>query len=110
MAKLAAEKASVVVISNEDPYEDDPQSIVDDLSEKVASFGKTKDVDLFPIFDRREGIAKALSVAQKGDIVLITGKGAEQTMMVKGGAIPWNERAIVRELVKNYVHTHERRN
>ena len=106
MARLAASEANYVVISNEDPYDDDPQKIVDELSDKVASFGKTRDLDLFPIFDRREGIKKALSLAQKGDIVLITGKGAEQTMMVKGGAIPWNERAIVREIVKTYVlHT-----
>ena len=104
MARLAATKASYVVISNEDPYDDDPQKIVDDLAAHVASFGKTVGTDLFPIFDRTEGIRKALSLAQKGDIVLITGKGAEQTMMVKGGAIPWNERAIVRDLVKTYVH------
>lgn len=107
MAKLAAEEADYVVISNEDPYEDDPQMIVDELAEKVASFGKKRDHDLFPIFDRKEGIRKALRLARKGDIVLITGKGAEQTMIVKGGAIPWNERAIVRDILKTYVHTNQ---
>lgn len=106
MAALAATEADYVVVSNEDPYEDDPQAIVDELARCVSDHGKQTDVTVFPIFDRREGITKALSLAQKGDIVLITGKGAEQTMMVKGGAVAWNERAIVRELVKKYVHTH----
>ena len=105
MAQLAATRADYVIVSNEDPYEDDPQKIVDELAQGVASFGKTLGRDLFPLFDRRAGIRKALQLARKGDIVLITGKGAEQTMMVKGGAIPWNEREIVREAVKAYVRT-----
>lgn len=104
MAKLAAELADFVIVTNEDPYEDDPKAIVEELASGVTKYGKEKDSNLFALLDRKEGIQKALSLAHKNDIVVITGKGAEETIMVKGGAIPWNERAIVRELTTPYAH------
>jgi UDP-N-acetylmuramoyl-L-alanyl-D-glutamate--2,6-diaminopimelate ligase len=100
MAELAGSSAEYVIIANEDPYEDDPKQIVDDIANMVAVAGKKINENLFAILDRKEGIRKALSLAKSGDIVLITGKGAETTMMVKGGSIPWNEREIVRQLIQ----------
>jgi UDP-N-acetylmuramyl tripeptide synthase len=56
------------------------------------------DYDLFEISDRREAIAKALTLAEKDDLVLITGKGAEQYIcLANGKKIPWDDRRIVRE-------------
>ena len=63
--------------------------------------GKLLDEDMFKIFDRREAIAKALSIAKANDIVLITGKGSEQAICVKGGKkIPWDDREVVRAELK----------
>ncbi|MBI4049620.1 MAG: UDP-N-acetylmuramoyl-L-alanyl-D-glutamate--2,6-diaminopimelate ligase [Candidatus Doudnabacteria bacterium] len=89
LGEIADKSAHIVIVTNEDPYDDDPQSIIDD----VAS-GAPKAIK---ILDRREAIAKALSLAQPNDLVLITGKGAEQKMAVKGGYIPWDDRQAVRE-------------
>ena len=47
--------------------------------------------------DRRLAIREALQLAQPGDAVLITGKGAEKTMMTRFGALPWDEKAVVLE-------------
>jgi hypothetical protein len=56
---------------------------------------------MFIIPDRRAGIRKALELAGKDDIVLITGKGAEQSIVVDGKSSPWDDRKVVREeLVK----------
>lgn len=52
---------------------------------------------MFVIEDRREGIKKALSLATEGDIVLITGKGAEQSIVINGKSSPWDDRLVVRE-------------
>lgn len=103
LTKLAAERADILIITNEDPYDEDPETLISELAAEAEAQGKKNNVNLFALFDRREGIRKALSLAKKGDIVLISGKGAEQTMMTKDGAIPWNEREIVRELVQNSV-------
>ena len=51
------------------------------------------------IADRREAIAKALSVAQKGDIVLITGMGHEVFRIIDGEKVPWNDAEVVREIL-----------
>ena len=60
--------------------------------------------NLFKILDRREAISKAFSLAQKDDVVLITGKGSEQAIVVKNGKkIPWDDRRVVREELKNSV-------
>jgi UDP-N-acetylmuramyl tripeptide synthase len=49
--------------------------------------------------DRREAIEKALSIAKKGDTILITGMGHEQFRIVNGERLPWNDGDVVRELV-----------
>ena len=99
MAELAAKRADYVIITNEDPYQDDPQEIVDQIAGYVAEAGKKMNENLFAILERENAIRKALKLASEKDIVLITGKGAETTMMVKSGSIPWDERAIVRKLI-----------
>ena len=103
MAKLSAELADYVIISDVDPYQDDNEAVVKELVEYTTAAGKILDKNLFGIPDRRQGIAKALSLAKTGDVVLITGKGPEKTMEVKSGPIDWDELAIVRELTREEV-------
>ena len=105
MAQLAASKADIVIVTDVDPYDDDPQKIIDDVSKMVEMSGKIPGTNLFSILDRKEAIQKALSLAKKDDVVLITGKGAEQSMITNHGAIPWNEREIVRNLLKTHLRT-----
>ncbi len=103
MGELSAKLADQVVISNVDPYEDDPQEILEDIAVVAEKFGKKRGEDLWVIEDRRAGIAKALEIAQKDDIVLITGKGAEQSIIIGGVAKPWDDRAVVREELKKII-------
>ncbi len=97
MGTVASTKADYVIVSNVDPYDDDPKEIVEDIAHSAENTGKTRGQNLFVIEDRREGIKKALSLARDRDVVLITGKGAEQSMIIKGKHIPWDDRIIVRE-------------
>jgi len=52
------------------------------------------------ILDRREAIKKALQVAKRGDIVIVTGKGAEETMAIGKKRIPWNDPKVIREVLR----------
>src|SRR3989338_1355489 len=97
MGKLTGTMADYIVVSNVDPYDDDPQEILEDIVRAAEKAGKKRGADLFVIEDRREGIKKALSLAGAGDIVLITGKGAEQSMALGGKSLPWDDRTVVRE-------------
>ena len=100
MGQLAGTQADCVVVTTVDPYDDDPVSILEDIAVVAERAGKVRNTDMFVIEDRRAGITKALSVAKAGDIVLITGKGAEQSMIVRGAHIPWDDRTVVREELK----------
>ena len=100
MGELVGKLADYVIASNVDPYEDDPTEIVEDIARVAEQYGKTRGENLFVIEDRREGIAKALRLAQPGDVVLITGKGAEQSIVIGGVSAPWDDRTVVREELK----------
>ncbi len=97
MGELTGKMADYVIVSNVDPYEDDPKEILEDIARSAEQFSKVRDKDLFVIEDRRLGIRKALSLASDSDIVLITGKGAEQSITIDGKTIPWDDRQVVRE-------------
>ncbi len=102
MGEIAAKLADIVMVSNVDPYDDNPQEIIEDIAKAAQIGGKQRNINLFPIEDRREAIKKCLAIANTGDVVLITGKGAEQSMIIKGQKIPWDDRGVVKEELKNY--------
>ena len=98
LGEMAGQKADIVIISNEDPYDEDPQLIIDQVAIGAEKAGKILNKDLFKILDRREAIKKAISLANTGDLVLFTGKGAEQHICISSGKkIPWDEREVVKE-------------
>ncbi len=92
MAKIAGEYCDHIILTNEDPYDEDPRQIVEDM--RVAI--KNKPVEI--IMDRREAIAKALSLAKEQDAVVITGKGTDPYIMGPNGAKQeWSDAGVVRE-------------
>lgn len=98
LGKMAATRDDIVIVTNEDPYDEDPQTIIDQVADAARDAGKRENVELFRILDRSEAIAKAMRLAEPGDLVLITGKGCEPVMAVADGKkIPWDDRAAARE-------------
>lgn len=99
MGEIAAHNANIVIATTDDPYDDDPLKMIDEMlagAEKVKKDGKA--VELLKIIDRREAIRTALKRAEENDLVLITGKGAEQKMALSHGLyIPWDDRQVTRE-------------
>ncbi len=90
--KIAEKYLDKIIITNEDPYNEDPQNIINDISAGL------KNNTAEEIIDRRQAIARALELAGKDDVVIITGKGCEPWMCVaKNKKIPWDDRKIVRE-------------
>lgn len=100
MGYAAGEKADIVILTSDDSYEETPESIIADISQYVQEKGKQENINLFLIADRRQAIQKAFQLATKNDIVLLTGKGAEQFMITNEGNIPWDDRAVAREELK----------
>jgi len=104
LGAIASQNADYVIITNEDPYDDDPIKIINDVAEGAEKKGKILNQNLFKILDRKKAIQKALNLASENDLVLITGKGCEQAIATKGGKkIPWDDRKIVKELLDNKI-------
>ncbi len=98
LGKLAGEYADYVIVTDEDPYDEPPRSIMEAVAEGVKETEKKEGEDYWIIENRREAIHKALTLAREGDVVVITGKGAEQWMCVANNKkIPWDDRQVVRE-------------
>lgn len=100
MGEIVARFADLAIVTNEDPFWEDPWQVINEVAEGLARSGKIEGKDWFKIFDRREAIRFALVSARKGDIVLITGKGAETTMAVQDKRIPWDDREVTREILR----------
>ncbi len=93
LGELADKYCDVVVITNEDPFNEDPQKIIDQVASGVKNKTPNK------ILDRCEAIKFALSSAQAGDVVIITGKGSEPSIVEKGKRIPWSDKNVVLEIL-----------
>ncbi len=92
MAKVADEYCSEAILTNEDPYDEDPKKIIEDM---LPGFTKHK---VTIIMNRREAIHSAIKKAKSGDVVLITGKGTDPFIMGKDGEkTPWSDEKVARE-------------
>jgi len=101
LGRLAAERADIVIVTNEDPYDDDPNEIIEQVAKGARSFGKTDGSSLFTILDRKEAIYKAMELAKSGDLVVMTGKGCEPWICVaNGNKLPWDEVSIAKEAIQ----------
>lgn len=99
MGEIAAKYADRIILTDDESYNEDPQAIRDQVLEGIVA-GKGDGMSL-EIGDRKEAIEKALSIAKKGDTILVTGMGHEQYRIVNGERLPWNDGDVVRELSKS---------
>ena len=96
MGEIAARVADRIILTDEESYNEDPDQIRQHIFEGIKNAGGEAKTTEVP--DRKEAIKKALDVAVKGDIVLITGMGHEQFRIVNGEKLPWNDSDVVREI------------
>lgn len=95
MAQIADKNCAEIILTNEDPYDEDPRSIVEEMIKAI------KETPAQIIMDRREAINKALTNAGTGDAVLITGKGTDPYIMGPNGTkTPWSDSIVAREELK----------
>ena len=95
MGNIVSNHADYVIVTNEDPYGEDPAQIMEEIVAGIKS--KRENENFWKILNRRESIKKALKLAKPGDFIVITGKGAEETMAIGKKRVPWNDRKIVEE-------------
>jgi UDP-N-acetylmuramoyl-L-alanyl-D-glutamate--2,6-diaminopimelate ligase len=93
MGKVAADLADVVIVTSDNPRSEEPLAIIRDVLQ-----GTGVDVEIDP--DRRGAIARAISLADEGDVVVIAGKGHEQGQEVNGVVTPFDDRDVARSALR----------
>ena len=95
MAQEAVKQSDRVIITSDNPRFEEPQDIINDM---LAGIDQKQMKKVISIVDRREAIRAAVMMAQKGDVILIAGKGHEDYQEVKGVKHHFDDREVVREL------------
>src|SRR5579859_3746282 len=93
MGRISSELADVTIVTSDNPRSEDPQAIIDEI---VA--GTAGEVEVEP--DRAAAIARAIELANEGDVVLIAGKGAEQGQQFADRTIPFDDREAARDALR----------
>jgi UDP-N-acetylmuramoyl-L-alanyl-D-glutamate--2,6-diaminopimelate ligase len=98
MASIAEKYCKHIILTNEDPYDEDPMQILKEMAIGI----KDKKPEI--ILDRRKAIKKAFTLAKENDIVLITGKGTDPYIMeAKRKKTPWSDVEVAREELNKYI-------
>ncbi|MEK7164881.1 MAG: cyanophycin synthetase, partial [Patescibacteria group bacterium] len=101
MGEIASQYADYIILTTDDPYDDDPKQLVSDITPGIKGSKWVENQNWWQVLDRRQAINQALAMARSGDVILLLGKGSEQVMAVAGGkTIPWNDAQVARELLK----------
>ncbi|WGH27486.1 MAG: UDP-N-acetylmuramoyl-L-alanyl-D-glutamate--2,6-diaminopimelate ligase [Candidatus Bostrichicola ureolyticus] len=98
MASIAYNKSDLVILTSDNPREENPQNIINDMMKnlKIKNFKKK----LFSIIDRKKAIENAIFFSKKGDIILIAGKGHEKYQEINGKRYYFNEKKLSKKFLK----------
>ena len=100
MGKIAQDLADRIIITDEENYTEDATQIREEIISGISKKNEKLPANIQEIPDRKEAIRKALQIAGKGDIVLITGLGHEVYRVIDGEKTPWNDTEIVQKITK----------
>ncbi len=96
MAKEAALRSDRLILTSDNPRDEEPADIIRDMEEGLDIEGRKKTLS---IADRREAIRTAAAIAQPGDVILIAGKGHEDYQEIKGVKHHFDDREVVKEFL-----------
>ena len=96
VGEICSRLGDIVVVTNEDPYTEDPQKIIDEVWAGIDQSA----CEAKQIFDRKDAMQWLFSRAEEGDIVILCAKGSDTTMWTAEGQIPWDDRETAKALLQ----------
>ncbi len=100
MGRVADKYADFVLLTNDDPYEENQMDIIDQIADGME---RQEGENMWKIPSRAQAIRLALTLAGEGDVVVLAGKGCEEIQIIGKKHIPWDDRKVVRELLTREV-------
>ncbi len=102
MGQISAKIADITILTSEDPRNEDPEKIIEEIQRGAIAVGAKINKDLYKVIDRQKAIELALQLSKKGDVVGVFGKGHEKTMNIKGKELPWSDTDAIRSALKKH--------
>lgn len=96
MGQISSKFSDIIILTSEDPRSESPSEITRQIAQGI----KKPSVKVYKIEDRQKAINKAVETAEKGDLIVITGKGHEKSMNLGEGEIHWDEYEAVKKALK----------
>ncbi len=108
MAKVTAKLADYTFITDDNPYSEDRDAILQDIAEGLRAAGKREGHDFSVVPDRREAISQAISMAVDEDAVLLAGKGHEREVHLGDTSYPCDDREVSRQVLRGLGYSKRR--
>jgi UDP-N-acetylmuramoyl-L-alanyl-D-glutamate--2,6-diaminopimelate ligase len=106
MGEVAGRLADYTFLTAEDPRTEDVNAIIAEIAAGCLSSGRREGVDCWRVPDRSDAIARAINLARSGDLVIITGKGHEQSMCFGTTEYPWSDHEAARAALRAAPSSH----
>ncbi len=99
MGEIVSKYADLIILTNDEPYRENPENIIEEIAAGISN--KKENETFWKIPDRRQAIRRALQLASAGDIIVVTGMGNFETMIIGCEKIPWSDKGVIQEELKN---------
>jgi len=103
MGEIAGANCDILVLTEEDYRSENVRDIMNEIAKGAEKAGKVREKDLFMVDNRESAFQFAFDLAKKDDVVLLLGKGPEETINRGGKEFPWDEDKTARKLLKQIV-------
>ncbi len=100
MGRTASEGADICFLTSDNPRSEDPKAIIDDVLTGVPDTGSVFHIEE----DRRRAIEQAVRICHPGDVLLVAGKGHEDSQLVNGTRHPFDDRSVLRTVLEESAH------
>lgn len=100
MGYVAGKLSDIVIVTSDNPRNEDPLQIIEEIEKGVLDSGKEKGKNFFVVEERQEAIKLAIELAKNGDMVIIAGKGHEQYQIIGDRKIPFDDREVARKYLR----------
>lgn len=99
MGREAALFSDILIVTSDNPRTEDPEAIIDQILPGIEEVGFPKE-RLHRVTARGEALAKALSLARRGDLILVAGKGHEDYQILGEKKVPFSDQEVLRKFLK----------
>lgn len=100
LGKIVGELCDKIIITDDEPYTEDPEKIVQEIEHGLVELAKKREKDYFVIHDRKQALACAINSAHENDTIFVPGMGDLEGRTVGTEVIEWSDREVIKSILR----------